>query len=94
MEPCIRKVLQAAARLNRRWLTTTVLPLVRLIERNRHHDPLPILANAQEDTGCDDAAIVDHCRVPSPQGPECWILAALCAPLESFGPIRRPVGAE
>ena len=38
---------------------------------------LPILADALEDAGCSDAAILEHCRSGGPHAPGCWALDAV-----------------
>ena len=44
------------------WRTPTVLALVRQMYESRDFSPMPILADALQDAGCDDPAILDHCR--------------------------------
>ncbi len=38
---------------------------------------LPILADALEDAGCDNADILSHCRGPGPHVRGCWVLDLL-----------------
>jgi hypothetical protein len=40
-------------------------------------DQLPILADALEDAGCDDAAILAHCRGDGPHVRGCWVVDLL-----------------
>jgi hypothetical protein len=47
------------------WLTSTVLALARGIYKDRAFDRMPILADALQGAGCDNAAILDHCREPN-----------------------------
>jgi hypothetical protein len=35
---------------------------------------MPILADALQDAGCDDANILDHCRGPGPHVRGCWVI--------------------
>jgi len=35
---------------------------------------MPILADALEDAGCTDAAILEHCRGPGPHVRGCWVV--------------------
>ena len=35
---------------------------------------LPILADALEDAGCTDQAILDHCRGAGPHVRGCWVV--------------------
>ena len=37
------------------------------------HDLMPILADALEESGCDDAEVLDHCRGPGPHVRGCWV---------------------
>jgi len=40
----------------------------------RAFDGLPILADALQDAGCDDAHILDHCRGLGPHVRGCWVV--------------------
>ncbi len=44
------------------WLTSTAVALARIIYADRAFDRLPILADALEDAGCDNADLLAHCR--------------------------------
>ena len=44
---------------------------------DRAFDRLPILADALEDAGCHDAAILEHCRQPGPHVRGCWVVDLL-----------------
>jgi hypothetical protein len=44
------------------WLTATVLSLARTMYESRDFSPMPILADALQDAGCDNEAILNHCR--------------------------------
>jgi hypothetical protein len=46
------------------WRTSTAVALARGIYAERAFDRLPILADALQDAGCDNADILDHCRDP------------------------------
>ena len=54
------------------WLTRTVLDLAQAIYDDRAFADLPILADALEDAGCTDRAILDHCRQPGEHVRGCW----------------------
>jgi hypothetical protein len=56
------------------WQTTHVQQLAQAIYTDRAFDRLPILADALEDAGCTDAAILEHCRGPGPHVRGCWVL--------------------
>jgi hypothetical protein len=60
--------------LNSRWLTSTVLALAQSIFTDRAFDRMPILADALEDAGYDNADIVAHCRGPGPHARGCWVI--------------------
>ena len=44
------------------WLTSAVVGLARAIYDGRAFDLMPILADALQDAGCDNADILNHCR--------------------------------
>ncbi len=46
------------------WLTSTVVQLAQGIYDDRAFDRLPILADALQDAGCDNEALLGHCRDP------------------------------
>ena len=47
------------------------------IYEERAFDRLPILADALEDAGCDNADILSHCRGPGPHARGCWVVDLL-----------------
>ena len=56
------------------WLTSTVLTLAAGIYAERAFDRLPILADALQDVGCENADILAHCRGPGPHVRGCWVV--------------------
>jgi hypothetical protein len=62
------------ASLEPSWLTPTVVSLAAGIYDRLLVDRLPILADALEDAGCTDPAILDHLRGPGPHVRGCWAL--------------------
>jgi len=40
----------------------------------RRFEDLPILADALEDSGCDNADVLSHCRGPGPHARGCWVV--------------------
>ncbi len=54
------------------WLTSTAVALAEAIYADRAFDRLPILADALEDAGCDDADLLAHCRSGGPHVRGCW----------------------
>lgn len=59
------------------WQTATVVALAQAIYDERAFDRLPILADALEDAGCTNAAILAHCRGPDLHVRGCWVLDLL-----------------
>jgi hypothetical protein len=59
------------------WLTADVKGLTRAIYDERAFDRLPILGDALEEAGCDNAAILEHCRGPGPHVRGCWAIDLL-----------------
>ena len=53
-------------------LTSTVTALARGIYEQRAFERLPILADALEDAGCPETAILEHLRGPGPHVRGCW----------------------
>jgi hypothetical protein len=60
-----------------RWLTPDVVPLARGIYAERAFDQLPILADALEEAGCADEAVLGHCRGSGPHVRGCWVVDLL-----------------
>ncbi|MDY3554232.1 hypothetical protein R5W24_003351 [Gemmata sp. JC717] len=56
------------------WLTSTVVALASGIYEQKAFDRMPILADALQDAGCDNAEILDHCRGPGPHVRGCHVL--------------------
>jgi hypothetical protein len=59
------------------WRDETVTRLAASIYDKRAFDRLPILADALEEAGCTDAAILEHCRGPGPHVRGCWVVDLL-----------------
>ncbi len=59
------------------WLTSTVLALARGIYDEWAFDRMPILADALQDAGCDEAEILGHCRGGEPHARGCWVVDGL-----------------
>src|SRR5262249_39651185 len=55
------------------WLTSNVVALAQAIFDEKAYDRLPILADALEDAGCDQADILNHCRQPGEHVRGCWV---------------------
>jgi hypothetical protein len=59
------------------WRTDTAVSLARMMYESRDFSAMPILADALQDTGCDSAEILDHCRGPGPHVRGCWVVDLL-----------------
>jgi len=55
-----------------RWFTSTAVGLARTVYEECAFDRLPILADALEEAGCDEPAVLDHCRSDGPHVRGCW----------------------
>lgn len=61
-------------KLNRHWLSATVLDLARTVYDERVFERMPILADALMDAGCDSKEILQHCHGPVPHVRGCWVV--------------------
>ncbi len=60
------------------WNDGVVMKLARLIHEDLTFDHLPLLADALEDAGCADVAILSHCRdEPGRHTHYCWVVDLL-----------------
>lgn len=59
------------------WLTETVSGIATGIYAERAFDRMPILADALEDAGCDNAEVLNHCRGDGPHVRGCWAVDLL-----------------
>jgi hypothetical protein len=59
------------------WHEGLIPSMARRMYDERHFAELPVLADALEDAGCEDADILDHCRGGGPHVRGCWVLDAL-----------------
>jgi hypothetical protein len=79
--PVIRDIVGNSFRpvtVDPRWLTSDVVALAGGIYDERAFDRLPILADALQDAGCDNADILDHCRDPHLTHVRgCWVVDLL-----------------
>jgi hypothetical protein len=56
------------------WLTSIVLAIARQMYESRDFSPMPILADALQDAGCDNEDILSHCRSDGPHVKGCWVV--------------------
>jgi hypothetical protein len=54
--------------------TSTAVALAQQMYDSRDFSAMPILADALQDAGCDNADILDHCRGPGPHVRGCWVV--------------------
>src|SRR5580700_456177 len=59
------------------WLTSTVLALAQQMYDSRDFSPMPILADALQDAGCDNEEILIHCRQPVEHVRGCFVVDLL-----------------
>jgi hypothetical protein len=59
------------------WRTEAVVALAAGIYADRAFERLPVLADALDDTGCDHADILNHCRGGGPHVRGCWVVDLL-----------------
>ncbi len=56
------------------WLSPNVTTIAQAIYAARRFEDMPVLADALEEAGCTDAAILDHCREQGPHVRGCWLV--------------------
>jgi hypothetical protein len=59
------------------WNEATVPKLVKAIDEERRPEGLPVLADALEEAGCDNADLLAHCREPGEHVRGCWVIDLL-----------------
>jgi hypothetical protein len=59
------------------WNGGTLVSIAATVYAERAFEHLPVLADALEDAGCDDADILTHCRSEGPHARGCWVLDLL-----------------
>jgi hypothetical protein len=60
-----------------RWADGAVLGLAQAVYEEQAFERLPILADALEEAGCDDAGLLAHLRSPGVHARGCWAVDAL-----------------
>jgi hypothetical protein len=56
------------------WRSPAALAIARAAYEDRRWDDFPFLADALEEAGCDDQALLRHCREPGEHVRGCWAL--------------------
>ena len=59
------------------WRTDAVVALARQMYDGRDFGPMPVLADALDDAGCTDPAVLGHLRGPGPHARGCWVVDLL-----------------
>jgi hypothetical protein len=59
------------------WNDGTVPKMAQVIYEERRFEDLPVLADALEDAGCTDTAILNHCRAQGEHVRGCWVIDLL-----------------
>jgi len=59
------------------WQNSKIVALAQAIYNDRAFDRLPILADALEEAGCDNADILNHCRQTGKHVRGCWVVDLL-----------------
>jgi hypothetical protein len=62
------------AAIGGRHVTPKITKLAETIYDRRAFDRLPVLADALDDAGCDEADVLAHCRGPGPHVRGCWVV--------------------
>ena len=62
-----------------KWNDGTVYKIAQAIYEEEAFDHMPILADALEDAGCDNAEILKHCRGEGPHVSGCWVVDLILA---------------
>ncbi len=63
--------------LNPSWLTSTVVSIANQMYDTRDFSAMPILADALQDSSCDNETILTHCRGPGPHVRGCFVIDLL-----------------
>ncbi len=59
------------------WQDGTVHRLAEVIYEERRFADLPLLADALQDAGCQEEAVLAHCQTTTPHVRGCWLIDAL-----------------
>ena len=79
-----------AVRFDPAWRTSTVVALAKTIATDGTFDVMPILADALQDAGCDNAVLLDHCRGCTSHTRNCWVLSHVLGPPLSNPSVSAP----
>jgi hypothetical protein len=56
------------------WRTSTAVAIAQAAYDSREFGNLPVLADALQDAGCENADVLDHLRGPGPHVRGCWVV--------------------
>ncbi len=56
------------------WRTTIATAIASQMYDSREFGAMPVLADALQDAGCENADVLDHCRGPGPHVRGCWVV--------------------
>ena len=56
------------------WRTSTAVAIAQAAYDSRAFGNLPVLADALQDAGCENADVLDHLRGPGPHVRGCWVV--------------------
>lgn len=59
------------------WRDATIPRLAHTIAEQGSFEYLPVLGDALEEAGCEQAEVVNHCRTPGPHVRGCWVVDLL-----------------
>ncbi|WP_437765758.1 hypothetical protein WMF27_28180 [Sorangium sp. So ce281] len=59
------------------WRTSTAVELAGQMYESRVFGPMPLLADALLEAGCEDADVLGHCRGDGPHVRGCWVIDSL-----------------
>jgi hypothetical protein len=62
------------AAFDEEWRTSTVVSVAKGIYDSRDFSPMPLLADALQDAGCENEDILNHCREDGPHVRGCWVV--------------------
>jgi hypothetical protein len=74
---CVFGDLSRPAAFDPAWRTDTTVGVARFIYDERAFDGLPVLADALEEAGCTDPAVLGHCRGGGEHTRGCWVVDLL-----------------
>jgi hypothetical protein len=59
------------------WRTSAVLDLAASVHESGDYAAMPILADALQEAGCEDAEVLGHCRAAPVHARGCWVVDAI-----------------